>query len=92
MSSIKETLIGDTIKVTWVDSGVTPTDIFAALYDGSEVLVNSLTMTDSLNGHFFANITLPNSPGFYVAQTLATIESFPYKRRLKVKAILGEVD
>ncbi len=92
MSSIKETLIGDTVKIAWVNSGVTPTDVHAALFNGSETLVNSLTMTDSLNGHFFALITLPSSPGFYVAETLATIEAFPYKRRLKIKAILGEVD
>ena len=90
--SIKTTLIGDTIEITWVDSGVTPSDIHASLWTGSETLVNSLTMTDSLNGHFFALMTLPDDPGYYVAETLAVIQTFPYKRRVKVRAVLGEVD
>ena len=92
MASLKESLIGDTVKVTWVDSGVTPTSIYAALFSGSETLINSVAMTDSGDGHFFGLITLPDTPGYYVAETLAQIESFPYKRRVKVKAVLGEVD
>ena len=88
---IKQTLIGDTFKVSWVDSGVTPTDVHASLFDKNELLVDSVTMTDSLNGHFFALFTLPNSAGYYVAETLATIEAFPYKRRVKIEAVRGEV-
>ena len=92
MASLKESLIGDTIVVTWVDSGVTPTSLYAALFSGSETLVNSVSMTSSGNGHFFGLITLPDTPGYYVTETLAEIESFPYKRRVKVRAVLGEVD
>lgn len=90
--TIKQTIIGDTIEVTWVDSGVTPSAIHATLFNGSEAQVNSVAMVSSGNGHYFGLMTLPDSAGYYVAETLATIDSFPYKRRVKVKATLGEVD
>lgn len=92
MSIIKKRLIGDTLQVTWVNSGFTPTSIHTAIYDGSETLVNSLTMTDSGNGHYFSLYTLPNSTGFYVAETVAIISGKPYKNRTKFKATTGEAD
>lgn len=89
---MKQVLIGDTVQVTWVDSGVTPSALHASMWSGSETQVNSTAMTSSGNGHYFGNMTVPNTPGFYVLETLATIDSFPYKRRIKVQATLGEVD
>lgn len=85
-------LIGDTIKVTWINSGQTPSPISAAIYNGSDTLVNSIAMTSSGNGFYYSHYTLPNTPGFYVAETLATIASNPYKNRIKFKATKGEVD
>lgn len=85
-------LIGDTIEVSWVNSGVTPTDLYAAIYNGSETAVDSATMVSSGNGHYFYEHTIPNTPGFYVAETIATIGAKPYRNQVRFKAIKGEVD
>lgn len=90
--STKQFLIGDTFAVSWINSGITPTAIHYAVYNGSETLVDSATMTSSGNGHYYGLHTVPNSPGFYVAQTLATIGGKPYKRREKYEAVTYEVD
>ncbi len=92
MREIIEVLIGDTIQITWVNSGVTPSPITATIFTGSETSIDSGTMTASGNGHFWRNFTMPDTPGFYVAETLATISAFPYKRRVKIHAVRGEVD
>lgn len=88
---IKKYLVGDTIQITMVNSGVTPSAIMCAVYDSSETLVDSGSMTSSGNGHYYFDHTVTNTPGFYVAQTLATISSNPYKNRLRFQAVLGEV-
>ena len=89
---IKRHLIGDTIQITMVNSGVTPSSAVCKIYNGSETLVGSGSMTSSGNGHYYFNYTIPNTAGFYVAETLATIGSKPYKNRKKFQAIFGEVD
>ena len=89
--SLPKKLIGNTLQVTWVSSGQTPSPISAAIRDGSDTLVNSKTMTSSGNGHFFYDY-VPTSVGFYVAETIATIGSNPYKNRVPFKVITGEVD
>jgi len=85
-------LVGDTFQVTWVNSGVTPTSLVAAVYNGSETMIDSGTMTSSGNGHYYYDHTVSSSAGFYVAETVATINSAPYKRRIRFKAVNGEVD
>ena len=94
MREIVEVLIGDTVQITWVNSGVTPSPIIATIFTGSETAIDSGTMTESGtgNGFFFRDFTIPNTPGFYVAETLATIGGSPYKRRIKMHAVRGEVD
>jgi len=89
---MKQHLIGDTIKVTWINSGVTPTSLICTVYTGSETLVDSGAMTSSGNGHYYFNHTVSSLQGFYVAETLASINGDPYKRRVKFKAVLDEVD
>ena len=89
---MKKHLIGDTVKVTWVSSDVTPSAIVCSVFNGSEVLVDSGTMTSSGNGHYYYLHTVPDTAGFYVAQTLATINGDPYKRRVKYQAQRQEVD
>ncbi len=91
-SNIQKKLVGDTIEISWVSSGVSPSDIYCAVYNGSETLVDSATMISSGNGHYYHLHTIPNSEGFYVAETLATVSTKPYGRRIKFKAIKGEVD
>lgn len=86
-------LIGDTIRVTWVSSGTVPDSITAAIYNGQEVLVESGSMVSSGNGHYYYNFTIPDSgQQFYVAETVSYVNSLPYKRRVRFKAILSEVD
>jgi len=92
MSQMQKKLIGDTIKITWVNSGVTPSAIYSAVYNGSETLVNSVAMTSSGNGHYFSLYTIVNTPGFFVAETYATVSSKPYKNRIRFKAVKGESD
>ena len=85
-------LIGNTIQITWVNSGQTPSPITAGVYNGSDTLVDSGAMTSSGNGFYFRNYTLPNTAGYYVAETMATIGGNPYKNRIRFKAIKGETD
>lgn len=85
-------LIGDTIKVSWVNSGITPTTLVYAVYTGSETLVDSASMTSSGNGFYYGLHTVPNTPGWYVIETLASISSKPYKRRTKYRAVMEDVD
>lgn len=92
MAQLTKKLIGDTMKITWVHSGTAPSSISAAIYTGSEALVNSAAMVSSGDGHYYSLYTLPNSVGFYVAETLATISGKPYKNRMKFKAVKGDTD
>lgn len=85
-------LVGDTMKLTWINSGQTANPIIASIFNGSDSLVNSVSMSSSGDGHYFSNYTLPNTPGFYVAETLATIAGLPYKNRTRFKVITGETD
>jgi len=88
-----EFLIGDTAKLTWVNSGVTPDAAPPwSLYDGGETVVDTGTLISSGNGHYYGYCTLPDTPGFYVAESIATISGFPFKRRVRLRAILDEVD
>mgnify|MGYP001613287556 CR=1 FL=1 len=90
--SIQDFLCGDTVKIRWINSGITPTTIIATAYTGAETLVDSGAMVSSGNGHYYFLHTIPNTPGYYVAQTLATISSKPYKNRSQYRAVLKDVN
>lgn len=95
MSNIKSTLIGNTVKFTWIDSSVSLADSADfTIYSGSETIVNTGTLTSSGNGHYYANFTIPNSYdyGYYVAETLINVGGLPYKKRLNFKIVPEEVD
>ena len=89
---LKRFVIGDTIRITWINSGVIPSSINTLVYNGSESLIDSGAMVDSGNGHYFYDHTIPNSSGFYVVETNAIIASKPYRRRAKYQAALIQVD
>jgi hypothetical protein len=91
MSNIPIVLVGDTFKQTFIASGTDPSVIRASILDGNETIVSSGAGVNSLNGHFYRNVKV-NTPGYYVSQWLATINGLEYKRRLRFKAILNEVD
>jgi hypothetical protein len=90
--STQDFLCGDTIKIRWVNSGTSPSSIYAAAYTGSETLVDSAAMVDSGNGHYYHLHTIPSTPGYYVAETLATIAGKPYKNRTPYRAVLKDVN
>lgn len=93
MSSYSKVLVGDTFKQTFIASGTDPSVITASILDENEAVVSSGTGVNSLNGHYFRNVSGGvNTPGYYVSQWDATIAGLPYKRRSRFKAILGEVD
>lgn len=88
--SLKEVQVGDTRNFTWVDSGVTPTIIWHAIFDKDETLVWSATGTSSGNGHYY-DLARVNTIGLYTSHWGATIGGLPYIRREKFKAVLIEV-
>jgi len=90
--STQDFLCGDTVKIRWVNSGVTPSAIIATAFDGAEALVDSGTMISSGDGHYYHLHTIPNTPGYYVAQTLATIAGKPYKNRTPYRAVIKDVN
>lgn len=90
--SIDRYVAGDTKQFTWVSSGSTPSAISASIIDGGESVVSSSSMTSSGNGHYYVSITLPDTPGYYVYQNLATVNSKVYKNKQRFKIVLGTVD
>lgn len=89
---IKQFLCGNTVKIRWVNSGVIPTSLGFAVYNGSETLVDSGVATSSLTGGFYYLHTVANTPGMYVAETNATIGGKPYKNREQYQAVLQDVN
>ena len=90
--SVKEFLCGNTIKVRWVNSGVTPSAITARCYTGSETVVDSAAMVSSGAGFYYHLHTVPDTPGFYTLESLATINSKPFKNREIYQAVLKDVN
>lgn len=80
-----EAIAGTTVRLTMVNSGVTPTDISCALLDKDEVLVSSMTAVSSGNGHYYAPVYVPSSWPWYVAQWIQTIDARTYVSRGLVK-------
>ena len=88
----KHILVGDTLKVTWVNSGSTASEATAVIFNGDEVAVNSVTMISSGNGHYYANYTVPTSAQWMVAETCVWVNSLSYRRRTKFRVVTQEVD
>lgn len=83
---IIEIIGGSTLKLTWVNSGVTPTDLSMCILDREETLVSSVAPVSSGNGHYFAPLYVPNSYRYYVAQSIAVIDASTYVNRALVKS------
>ena len=84
--------VGSTVKFTWVSSGSSPTFIASTILDGNEVLVSSVTATDSTNGQYYANHPVPSTPGYYVNGWVAQISVNTYLSRQRFQVIRTEVD
>ena len=85
-------IAGNTVRFTWVSSGANPSSIGVNIMTGSETAVSSNTFTSSGGGLYYADVTIPSTPGYYVAEAWSTISTKPYKNRVMFKAVLGEVD
>ena len=83
--------VGNTLTYTWINSGVAPSAISHAILNGDETLVSSKTATSSGDGHYYA-LDLVNTPGFYISEWKATINSNAYTRRDAFKIIKLETD
>lgn len=92
-------LAGDTRAYTWINSGVTPTSIIHAVYlrdatwpgSGTELLVSSKAGVSSGNGHYYSLVQVA-TPGMYLSEWNATIDSNSYKERLIFQADAKGVD
>jgi len=89
-STPKRVLIGDTIKFTWVNSGVTMSPVLE-VYDGEETLVSTAAFIDSGGGHYYADYTV-TSAGYYRLRGIGTASGKPYVRQHRIKGVTGEVD
>jgi hypothetical protein len=83
---------GNTIEITWINSGITPASLAASVYTGSETIVDSAAMISSATGQYYHLHTTSYGPGFYVADTLAVISNRPYRKRIPFQVVEGEVD
>jgi len=79
--------INDTFYLTWINSSVTPTTIQSRIYDNANTLVHSADMVSSGSGsgHFYQLVSV-QTPGAYVAETYALINSNPYTKRTPFRA------
>jgi len=91
MSYIKQRIIGDTVRLTWVSSGAVADSIGVAAYDSDETVVGTVAMVSSGNGHYYGDYTLSNTPGYIVFQTTAWVSSYRYVNRVKLNKVLEEV-
>jgi hypothetical protein len=83
---------GTTRKLTWVSSGVTADSIFVELFSGSETSVASYAGVDSGDGHYYANVLMPNTPGFYAYRWDVTVSGLPYINGGRFRVSANEVD
>lgn len=91
--------VGDTRAYTWVNSGVTPTSILHKIYlrdttlpgSGTEILVSSKAGVSSGNGHYYS-LVLVNTPGYFVSEWSATVDSNTYKERFVFQADAKSID
>ncbi len=84
--------VGSTLRTTWVNSGASATQIYSALFDKEGVLVSSASQQSSGNGHYYADIALPNTPVNYLNKQGGVIDSNTYVRWQLVNLIAPEVD
>ena len=88
---ISERIAGTTIRPTWVNSGVTPSDICSTLLGSGETLIDSLTAIQSGTGLFYGIHTLPRSPGWFINEWVSVINARTYIDRQFIRGVHPEV-
>jgi hypothetical protein len=90
--SIVEELVGDTLKVTFVNTGATVSPLVSTLLDPLENLVSSVTAIASGNGAYYALHILPGSPQWLVNRWWGVINANTYTRSQFVRVRTMETD
>lgn len=88
--SFTKVLIGDTIKMTWINSGVSMAPTME-VFTGSETVVNTGAFVDSGAGHAYYNYTV-TSEGYYRLKATGVANGKPYIRDKLIKGVTGGVD
>lgn len=92
-NTVIDVIAGTTLKLTWINSGVTPDSISMNLLDRDEVVVSSSTPVSSGNGHYYALLQVPSSAAaWYVGRSIALVSPNSYVNRVLVRARRLEVD
>lgn len=89
---MKRLQTGTTRQVFWINSDTVPTNMLFNLIDGAETVITSAPMVSSGNGHYYYDMTVPDSEGYYTAQVTCTIGLKPYKNKTPFRAVLEEVN
>lgn len=89
---IVEEFVGSTLRTTWINSGATASPISSALYDSSNTLISSVAQTSSGDGHYYADIALPMTPGWFLNEQIGVISANTYRRFQYVRVVWPEVD
>ena len=84
--------IGSTLRSTLVCSGATITPLYSALYGPAETLVNSAAGVSSGDGHYYADLALPNSAQWMVNKWVGVIGVNTYVRMGLVRVKTLETD
>lgn len=90
--AVTQLIAGTTVRFRWVNSGVTPSDIYGYIAAVDETVVDSATMASSGSGHYYYDVTMPTSKGMFVIWANATIDGKPYRNAVNVEVIGFEVD
>ncbi len=95
MGNVRHIEIGTTKKFTWVASSTTVTTGYSAIRDGLEAIINTVSLTDSGNGHWFSLhsfLATTYAIGYHTQTFHMTIGGNPYNNPQRIKLIMTEVD
>lgn len=90
--NVRDKIVGDTWKTTWVSSGAVLDSISSALLDEADSVVSSIAAVSSGGGFYFALHQLPSAPGFYTNEWRAQVGSRSYLKRQLVNVLDIQVD
>ena len=90
MKAYEKYLVGDTVKFTWINSGVSMSPTME-VFTGSETVIDTGTFIDSQTGHYYYLFTGP-AKGYDRLKATGATGGKNYIRGLVVKGVTGEVD
>ena len=76
-----EIIGGSTIKLTWINSGVTPSSITSILRRYDETIISTVAPVSSGNGAYYAIVPHPNSRQWVVNEWIAVVNATTYINR-----------